>query len=126
MKSKIYKLFYLFILLFLIYQMFLFFVSNGNTSIVILGGSADNNLENTTLLINNKVVDTLNMNLHYSYSEVANLSFGKNDIRIKNIKGNLDYNTTINFIGIFTFHSFVLIEDDEILHNKSLFSFRLE
>lgn len=126
MKSKLYKLILFCVLLFVIFEIYTFYKADGNTSIAILGGSMDNHLGKSVLLINNKAIDTINLDIHYSYLGVENLSFGKNDIRIKGIETNIEYNTSITFIGVFTWHTLVIVEDDKLMHQKHYYPPRLE
>lgn len=126
MKLKIFKIIFFSILLFIVFEIFLFYKQKGNTSVTILGGGIDNSLSRSVFLINDKVIDTIDLSIHYSYFGVENLSFGKNDIKIKEIETNIEYNTSIKFTGIFTWHTFIIIENNKLMHEKHYYPPRLE
>lgn len=126
MRSKLYKFAFLCLLLFVVFEIYIFYKAGGNTSIAILGGSIDNDLGKSVLLINNKAIDTIDLNIHYSYSGVKKLSFGKNEIKIKGIETNIEYYTSITFVGIFTWHTLVILEDKKLMHEKYYYPPRMD
>jgi len=126
MRLKFYKFIFFCILLFVTFELFMFYKTKGNTSIAILGGSIDNSLSKSVFLINDKIIDTIDLNIHYSYFGVKNLSFGKNDIKIKEIETNIEYKTSITFIGVFTWHTLVIVEDNKLMHEKYYYPPRLD
>lgn len=126
MRSKLYKFVLFFLLIFVIFEIYTFYKAEGNTSIAVLGGSIGNDIGKSVLLINNKAIDTIDLDIHYSYSGVKKLPFGKNEIKIKGIETNIEYNTSITFIGIFTWHTLVILEDKKLMHEKYYYPPRLE
>lgn len=126
MRSKLYKFVLFCLFLFVVFEIYTFYKARGNTSIVILGGNIDSDLGKSVLLINNKAIDTIDLNIHYSYSGVKKLPFGKNEIKIKGIESNVEYNTSTTFIGIFTWHKLVIVEDNKLMHQKYYYPPRME
>lgn len=125
MRLKIYKFIFFCILLFVIFELLMFFRAEGNTSIVVYG-QFRNDQGKSLLLINNVIIDTVYLNHPFAYMGNNNLSFGKNDITIKEIEANIEYNTSITFIGVFTWHTFDIGENNKLIHRKYYYPPRLE
>lgn len=125
MKSKFYKFILFCIFLLVIFELYTFYKADGNTFIVVYGQYRDDQGK-SLLLINNVVVDTVYLNHPFAYMGNNSLSFGKNDITIKEIESNVEYNTSISFFGLFTWHTFDIMEDNKLMHEKYYYPPRLE
>lgn len=88
-----------------------FFASRNSSSSLIISGQNRNASGKAILYLNDKKIDTINLDTHYAYNEYVNLSFGKNKILIKGINSNIKYETNLVFFGLYTWNLIDYTED---------------
>ena len=89
---------------FIIYQIYLHINNRANSSLVI-DSLYRNNKEIAILYINNRRLDTINLQKHYPYMENIDLSWGKNDIVIRSIQNkSISYKTSIYYFGLYSWN----------------------
>lgn len=98
------------------YEVYFFANRNSNSSLIISGQSR-NASGKAILYINDKVIDTINLDTPYSYNEFVDLSFGKNEILIKGINSSIKYETSLVFFGLYTWNLIDYTEDG-FIENK--------
>jgi len=103
MRKKIIIFLLVIFCVFISYEASLFIISKSNSSLII-GGQSKKDIGNAILYINNKEIDTINLDSHYSHIGKYNFSLGKNEILIKGIDTKIDYKTNLIFFGLYNWN----------------------
>jgi hypothetical protein len=92
-----------------------------NSHFQIIGSELNEYKSDFLFSINDKNLDTLNVNIPCSFSEGYNLRFGKNSIKLISLDSTKNFETRIYFYGLFTWNSIEVTSKDFIF--DSTYSF---
>ena len=87
----------------LCYEVYLYSINDSNSSLIISGQNRVSS-GRAILYINDKKVDTINLDSHYAYNDNVKLSFGANKVSIKGIDNNVNYETNFTFFGLYNWN----------------------
>uniref|UniRef100_UPI00404A73B3 hypothetical protein n=1 Tax=Flavobacterium sp. TaxID=239 RepID=UPI00404A73B3 len=121
MKNKIKILFYFIIIIAFIYEGYYYSLFMSNSHLQIIGSHLNEYESDFVFSINNKIQDTLNVNIPCSFSKGHNLRFGKNSIKLVSLDSTKNFETKLYFYGLFTWN-IIEITPEEIIVD-STFSF---
>mgnify|MGYP006075957827 CR=1 FL=1 len=88
-----------------------FFTTNDSNSSLIISGQNRASSGKAILYINDKKIDTINLDSHYAYNDDINLSFGTNKVLIKGINNKISYETNFMFFGLYNWNMIDYTED---------------
>lgn len=105
MKNKIKIILMLFFLAFISYEIYFFMTKKANVFIYVTGQSSNTLKDDKAILIiDSKVIDTINLNQHFAYYEVLTLPFGKSKVQVKGAKHQYEFETSVSFWGLFNWN----------------------
>lgn len=117
MKKKNKIILYCLILIGLLYEGYYYISFKSNSYLGIRGSELNSYKEAFVLIVNNKKIDTLNINIPLSYSKGQALCFGKNIIKLEGLNSNKSFKTNIYFYGLFTWNVLEVTSKDFIFYS---------
>lgn len=114
MRKKIKIILYCFIILGLFYEGYYYISFKSNSYLGIRGSELNSYKDDFVLIVNDKRIDTLNINIPLSYSKGQALCFGKNIIQLKGLNSAKSFETNIYFYGLFTWNILEVTSKDFI------------
>lgn len=118
MKNKL-KIFLLLLAgLLLIYEGYYYVSFKENSYLGVRGGSLNHYKTDFILIINDKNIDTLNVNIPSSFSKGIHLSLGKNTIKMNGLGSDLIFEKEIYFYGIF-FWNIIEVTTNDFIYSRS-------
>jgi hypothetical protein len=117
MKTKL--KFFLYTILFIIvfYQAFYYITYQANSHLAVYGGELNRYKSDFILIVNDNKIDTINVNIPTSYTKSVNLSFGKNNIKIRSLDSTKNYEANVYFYGLFTWNILEVTSKDFIFNS---------
>lgn len=88
----------------MIYESYFYTKYKANSYLQIYGGELNRYKNDFVLLINDKKIDTLNVNIPAPFSSGYNLSLGKNTVKLMSMDSKISFENKIYFYGIFSFN----------------------
>ncbi|MBB4804618.1 hypothetical protein HNP37_004715 [Flavobacterium nitrogenifigens] len=94
-----------FVLFILIYEANFYINCKANSYLAVYGGPLNHYKEDFVLLLNDqKISETLNVNIPTPFSQGVNFSLGKNTIKLISTDAKISFEKEIYFYGIFSFN----------------------
>lgn len=89
-----------------------------NSYLGIYGSELNHYKNDFILIVNNKKVDTLNVNIPSSFSKGFNLSLGRNVVQLLSSDSKFSFEKEIYFYGIFSFNT-IEVTSDQFIFSRS-------
>jgi hypothetical protein len=117
MRNKIKILFGCLIFMALFYESYQYIRYESNSYLTINGGELNQYKSDFVLIINEKKIDTINVNIPSSFSKGINLNMGKNSLILKSLNSNVSFKKEIIFFGIFSWNT-IEVTSKDFIYNR--------
>lgn len=118
MKNKLKIFFYLIVGILLLYEGCTYFNFKSNSYLGVRGGEMNHYKNNFDLIVNDKSIDTINVNIPSPFSKGLNLSLGKNTIQLRSLDSDIGFEKDVYFYGIFTYN-IIEVTSTDFLYSRS-------
>lgn len=105
------------ILTVMIYESYFYTAYKANSYLQVNGGELNQYKNDFVLIINDKKIDTLNVNIPTPFSSGYNLSLGKNTVKLISIDSKISFEKNIYFYGFFSFNT-IEVTSKEFIYSR--------